>query len=68
MDDVFSKLVEKVDGLHFQIMGVKHAISALSGKLDVLIEALAQDEEEQPSRTLDGEVFPNGERDPNQPL
>lgn len=43
------------------------ALKRIEDKIDMLLFALAEDEEEQPEHTLDGELVP-GERDQNQAL
>lgn len=68
MADLNTLIVEKLDALHFQLLGLQHAVSTVSGRLDRLIMALAEEDEESPSRTLDGEEFPNAERDQTQSL
>jgi hypothetical protein len=42
-------------------------VDALSAKLDTLIQALAVEQEETPTRTLDGDLD-GGERDPDAAL
>lgn len=55
-------------GLRISAIGHEAGLQRIEEKLDRLIEALAEDEIEPPARTLDGELFPNRERDQNQPL
>lgn len=43
------------------------ALDRIEAKLDALIAALAEDEAEEPGRTLDGDLF-GGERDQTQSL
>lgn len=48
-------------------MGEPTQMDRIEAKLDALIAALAEDEEQEPSTTLDGDEA-GGERDTNQPL
>lgn len=56
------------NGLRISAIGHGAGITRIEEKLDRLIEALAEDGVELPARTLDGELFPNGERDQTQSL
>lgn len=55
-------------GMRISAIGHGAGITRIEEKLDRLIEALAEDGVEPPARTLDGELFPNGERDQTQSL
>ena len=55
-------------GLRISAIGHDAGLQRIEEKLDRLIEALAEDGIEPPARTLDGDLFPNAERDQTQSL
>ncbi len=55
-------------GMRISAIGHGAGITRIEEKLDRLIEALAEDGIEPPARSLDGDLFPSGERDQTQPL
>lgn len=55
-------------GMRIAAVGHDAGLQRIEEKLDRLIEALAEEEVEPPARTLDGELFPNRERDQTQSL
>ena len=56
------------NGLRISAIGHEAGLRRIEEKLDRLIEALAEDGIEPPARTLDGDLFPNAERDQTQSL
>ena len=55
-------------GMRIAAVGHDAGLQRIEEKLDRLIEALAEDGIEPPARTLDGDLFPNAERDQTQSL
>ena len=55
-------------GLRISAIGHESGLRRIEEKLDRLIEALAEEGIEPPARTLDGELFPNAERDQTKAL
>lgn len=62
------KVIVLDQGMRISAIGHEAGLQRIEEKLDRLIEALAEDGIEPPSRTLDGELFPNRERDQTQSL
>ena len=54
-------------GTASRMLAIEQSLERIEGKLNALIAALAEDEAEEPSRTLDGDLF-GGERDQSQSL
>ena len=62
------KVIVLDQGMRISAIGHEAGMQRIEEKLDRLIEALAEEEVEPPARTLDGELFPNRERDQTQSL
>ncbi len=55
-------------GQHRQLERIERSLAALQTAVAAVLQALTKDEEPAESRTLDGELFPSGERDQTRPL
>ena len=55
-------------GQHRQLERIERNLAAVQAALGAVLQALTKDEEPAESRTLDGELFPSGERDQTRPL
>lgn len=55
-------------GQHRQLERIERTLAALQDAVAAVLQVLAQEEEPPQRRTLDGDLFPGGERDQSQPL
>lgn len=55
-------------GQHRQLERIERSLAALQTAVSAVLQALANDEAPPEGRTLDGDLFPMGERDQTQPL
>lgn len=55
-------------GQHRQLERIERSLAALQTAVAAVLEVLAKDEAPPEGRTLDGDLFPGGERDQTRPL
>jgi len=55
-------------GQHRQLQRIEAALATVQAQLATLLQALADEGDPAPGRTLDGDLFSSRERDPSEPL
>lgn len=55
-------------GQHRQLQRIEATLASVQAQLSTLLQALADEDDPAPGRTLDGDLFSSRERDPSEPL